>query len=271
MKVRKKNEKPAVHIVRTELLQPYNPVGVNLIGAGGTGGQVLTALARMNHALTALGHAGIFVRVFDDDIVDVANLGRQLFTTAEVGLSKSVALINRINRFFGTNWKAETMRYDKQSQNNKDIASAVITISCVDTAQARYDIAEVLKYLSKNYSGRNHVQYWMDFGNSRTSGQVILSTIGKISQPISELYRPVDHLPLVTDEFKELLYSSEQEDNTPSCSLAEALTKQDLFINSALANLGASLLWQLFREGILFNRGFFLNLKDFRTQPLKVA
>jgi riboflavin biosynthesis pyrimidine reductase len=85
------------------------------------------------------------------------------------------------------------------------------------------------------------------------------------------LYRPVEQLPLVTDEFKDLLNASELSDNTPSCSLAEALTKQDLFINSALANCGASLLWQLFREGILFNRGFFLNLQDFRTQPLKVA
>lgn len=272
MKARKqKIEKPAVHIVQKELLQPYNPVTINLIGAGGTGGQVLTALARMNHALIALGHAGLFVRVFDDDKVDTANLGRQLFTTAELGLYKSVALINRINRFFGSNWNAETTRYDKRSLSDRDLASAVITISCVDTVQARYEIAEMLKYLGKNYGGRNRGQYWMDFGNSRTSGQVILSTLEKIKQPTSELYQPVETLPLVTDEFKELLYASEQADSTPSCSLAEALTKQDLFINSALANCGASLLWQLFREGILFNRGFFLNLADFRTQPLKVA
>jgi len=270
MKKQKVN-KPAVHIVQKELLQPYNPVTINLIGAGGTGSQLLTALARMNHALTALGHAGLFVRVFDNDQVDIANLGRQLFTTAELGQYKSVALINRINRFFGTNWKAETTRYDKQSLKDRDLASAIITISCVDTVTARYEIGEMLRYLTKNYSGRNRVKYWMDFGNSRSSGQVILSTLEKIKQPASELYRPVESLPLVTEEFKELLNTSEQDDNTPSCSLAEALTKQDLFINSALANCGASLLWQLFREGILFNRGFFLNLADFRTLPLKVA
>jgi PRTRC genetic system ThiF family protein len=187
-----KQDKPAVHIVQKELLQPYNPVTVNLIGAGGTGGQVLTALARMNHALNALSHAGLFVRVFDNDTVDAANLGRQLFTTAELGLPKSVALINRINRFFGTNWKAETTRYDKQSLNYKDLAIATITISCVDTVDARYEIAEILKQLTGKYNGRNRVQYWMDFGNSRSSGQVILSTLEKIKQPASELYRPVD-------------------------------------------------------------------------------
>src|SRR4051812_583943 len=107
MKTKKlKAVKPAVHIVEKTLLNPYNPVIVNLIGAGGTGSQLLTALARMNHSLIALNHPGLMVRVFDDDKVEAANLGRQLFTTAELGLYKSVALINRINLFFGTNWKA---------------------------------------------------------------------------------------------------------------------------------------------------------------------
>lgn len=267
----KKKDRPAVHIVQKELLRPYNPVTVNLIGAGGTGGQVLTALARMNYALNALGHAGLFVRVFDDDTVDAANLGRQLFTTAELGLYKSVALINRINRFFGTNWRAETIRYDKACLTDRELASAAITVSCVDTVDARYEIAGILQQLAGRYNGRDRVRYWMDFGNSRSSGQVLLSTLEKIPQPASELYRTVDHLPLVTDEFKDLLSASEKADNTPSCSLAEALAKQDLFINSVLANCGASLLWTLFREGILFNRGFFLNLADLRAQPIRVA
>jgi len=265
----KKLSKTAVHIVSKEILQPYNPVTINLIGAGGTGGQVLTALARMNQALMALGHPGLKVRVFDDDVVNRANLGRQLFTTAELGLPKSVALINRINRFFGTNWKAVTEKYDKDYDGG---LWATITIGCVDTVQARIEIAEVLKKLNKGMNNRrDQPVYYVDFGNSRETGQVVLSTVGKVAQPNSKQYRTVEQLPMVTDEFGELLQASEAGDNTPSCSLAEALTKQDLFINSALANVGASLLWQLFREGMLFNRGFFLNLKDFRTQPLKVA
>jgi PRTRC genetic system ThiF family protein len=262
-------DKPAVHFVPNELLRPYNPVTINLIGAGGTGSQVLTALARMNHALIALGHAGLFVRLFDDDTVTTANLGRQLFTTNELGQHKSVALINRINRFFGTNWKAETLKFDRQMAGVPSEFSSTITISCVDTITARFEIAELLSAFGHMHNGRYRAIYWMDFGNSRVSGQVILSTLDKIKQPASEQYRPVEVLPLVTEEFKELLQSG-QADDTPSCSLAEALAKQDLFINSALANCGASLLWQLFREGILFYRGFFLNLQDFRTQPIKI-
>jgi PRTRC genetic system ThiF family protein len=260
-----------VHIVHKELLQPYNPISVNLIGAGGTGSQMLTALARMSQALNGLNHPGFVVRLFDDDTVQTPNLARQLFTTAELGQYKSVALINRINRFFGLNWKAETERYGKDYCSVAK-GMAALTISCVDTVSGRFEIAEVLNRYKNNSAGhRDKPLYWMDFGNSKETGQVVLSTIGDIKQPSSKQFNPKPNLPFVTEEYKDLLVQSESGDNTPSCSLAEALAKQDLFINSSLANLGASLLWQMFGEGILFHKGFFLNLKEFRTQPLKIA
>jgi PRTRC genetic system ThiF family protein len=90
----------AVHITDSYLVNPTNPVTVNLIGAGGTGSQMLTSLARMNQAMLALDYPGLIVTVYDDDTVSPANLGRQLFAEAEIGLHKSAALVNRINRFF---------------------------------------------------------------------------------------------------------------------------------------------------------------------------
>jgi PRTRC genetic system ThiF family protein len=212
------------------------------------------------------------VRVFDDDKVEPANLGRQLFTTAELGLYKAVALVNRINLFFGTNWKAITERYNRDTLlADPDLGMAEFTISCVDTVSARFEIAELLMEITKKISyARSKPLYWLDFGNSRDTGQVVLATLTAINQPQSKKFEVVGSLPLVTAEFGELLKQSETTDDTPSCSLADALGRQDLFINSALANLGASLLWQMFREGMLFNRGFFLNLKEFRTTPIKV-
>jgi PRTRC genetic system ThiF family protein len=255
--------KKAVHFTDKYVLQPTNPITVNLTGVGGTGSQMLTALARISHSLIQLGHPGLYVRVFDDDAVSHANLGRQLFAASELGLNKGVALVNRINRFFGTNWKAVPVKYDKKQK-----APANITISCVDTVRARYDIAEALTAFEQEES-RDKPLYWMDMGNSRYTGQVLLSTVHPIPQPASKKFIPVQYLPMITDEFKGLL-EQQQDSNGPSCSLAEALEKQDLFINSALANTGASLLWQLFRKGMTANRGFFLNLEDFRMQPLKV-
>lgn len=264
--------KTVVHFTDNELISPTNPISVNLVGAGGTGSQVLTALARMNHALTELNHAGLIVRLWDDDVITEANLGRQLFAESELGLHKSVALINRTNRFFGTNWKAETQRFEKDRYGRlPQNAKATITITCVDNVKTRFGVAEILKEKSnyRNYS--NEPKYWLDFGNSRDTGQVLLSTVGNIHQPTSDKYETIENLPFITEEFGTLLKQSETEDDTPSCSLAEALAKQDLYINSTLAQMGSSLLWSLFRNGLTENRGFFLNLKNFHSQPIKVA
>jgi PRTRC genetic system ThiF family protein len=260
-----------VHFSDSELISPTNPISVNLIGAGGTGSQTLTALARMNHALTELNHAGLSVRLWDDDVITEANLGRQLFAKSELGLYKSVALINRINRFFGTSWKADTLKFEKDCFGRlPENAKANITITCVDNVRTRFNVAEVLKEKVNYGSYRDEPKYWMDFGNSQFTGQVLLSTIGNIRQPKSEKYETMANLPFVTDEFGELLKQSETEDDTPSCSVAEALEKQDLYINSVLAQMGNSLLWNLFRNGLTENRGFFLNLKSFHSQPIKL-
>lgn len=259
-----KTTQPKAHFIAPEILNPSNPVTVYLIGAGGTGSQVLTALARMSHSLQALGHAGLHVTLWDDDVITEANRGRQLYAECEVGLYKATALITRCNRFFGTDWKALTQQYGKGSARQ----TASIYVSCVDTVAARFNIAAVLEAIDANALYSNRPRYWLDFGNSKDKGQVILSTIGSITQPESMKYQPVENLPFVTVEFGQLLKQSEIGNDTPSCSLAEALEKQDLFINSSLAQMGCSLLWKMFREGMITQRGLFLNLGDYRTAPL---
>lgn len=261
------------HFVDNTLINPTNPIKVNLIGAGGTGSHLLTRLAVINQSLVTLGHAGLLVRVFDDDVVTEANKGRQPFAEAEVGLKKVVALINRVNRFFGTAWKAIPHKYNKGFiMQNPEMVRAAITISCVDNVAARFEIADILKAFKQiDNNTINQPLYWMDFGNGQYTGQVLLSTISAIKQPASKKFAPVAQLPFITDEFKDLLNHADTADDTPSCSLAEALQKQDLFINSSLAEIGSSLLWRMFREGMIMDRGIFVNLREFRTQPLKVA
>ena len=256
-----------MHFTDNSLLDATNPITVNMIGAGATGSSVLTALMDMNHSMMALGHAGIQVRLWDDDIITEANLGRQRFAWSELGLYKSVALINHVNRWSGSNWKAEATKFDGTSEHLR----ANIFISCVDNVATRFEIAQVLNKIKGGHLHNNRPLYWMDFGNSKNTGQVILSTIGNIEQPASKLYETVENLPFITDEFGELLRQSEEMDDTPSCSLSEALEKQDLYINSSLAQMGSSLLWKLFRNGMTEYRGFFMNLDTYNTQHIKVA
>jgi len=273
MKKQTANERTKVHFAAHYLIAPTNPVTVNLIGAGGTGGRVITGLMEMHTALTAFGHPGLQVQLFDPDTVTTANLVRQRFADTELGMNKAVARINNINRWRGTNWKAIPYAYSKKNLTiigRKRAAN--IFISCVDTVAARMEIAGILKDMSREEAqDRDRPYYWQDYGNSKDFGQVVLSTVSEVEQPASKKFQPVARLPFITDEYKDLLQRSETEDNTPSCSAQEALEKQELYINASLVPMGCQLLYVLFREALTENRGFFLNLKTYRTQPIKVT
>ena len=111
--------------------------------------------------------------------------------------------------------------------------------------------------------------YWMDFGNTQTTGQVVVGTIPKrIRQPASALYETVGSLKVITRLVK---YARvKEEDSGPSCSLAEALEKQDLFINSTLAQLGCNILWKMFRNGMIEHHGIYLNMETMKVNPICV-
>ena len=254
-----------IHYTESYLLTPVHPIEVNLIGAGGTGCQVLTSLARINCALLQLGHPGLHVTVIDSDIVTKSNLGRQLFSQAEVGVNKAVVLTTRINRFFGFDWEAVRENYPYES-----CSTANITITCVDNVKARVQIGKFLRKNKKGTEGdtdRTKPYYWLDFGNTTDTGQVVLGTINSVKQPKSSEYETGAKLKTVDQLFD--LGKVKDEDSGPSCSLAEALRKQDLFINSTIAQFGCNILWKLF-SGSIENHGAFLNLKTLKTNPINI-
>lgn len=239
------------HNAPNYLLNPPEKITVALIGCGGTGSQVLSILARMNKALIALGHLGFHVEAFDDDKVSEANIGRQLFSESEIGLYKSSSLITKFNRFYGTKWEAINKKFGVNKSYN-------ITITCVDDYQTRLNLAKLLKGKPEGTHSTTQL-YWLDFGNSNNSGQVILGT----------LFNSEVKLPCF-DEWASDYKAPKKSKNTPSCSLAEALDKQDLLINSSLANSGMQLLWKLFREGKTPYKGIMINLATLTSNPIKI-
>ena len=257
-----------VHYIDAYLMNPQHPVTVSLIGAGGTGSQVLTCLARLDVTLRALGHPGLFVTLYDPDIVTEANIGRQLFSPSDVGLNKAQCLVTRVNNFFGNDWKASPEIYPAILKDARRDNLANITITCTDNVRSRLDLWSVLKAVPvSEYRSHESPLYWMDFGNTQTSGQVIMGTVPKrIRQPASRLYETVASLKVITRLVK---YTGVKEsDSGPSCSLAEALEKQDLFINSTLAQLGCNILWKMFRHGMIDHHGLYLNLETMRSNPI---
>ncbi len=234
------------------------PLSVVLAGCGGNGSQMLTGLARLDHALRALGRPGLQVHAVDPDAVSPANVARQMFAPGDVGRNKAEVLINRLNIFFGLRWTAEPAEFRRMH------GSTHILISCVDTRAARRTINTSIG-ARVGFSGRATPTYWLDLGNRAEDGQVILG------QPAStKRWRAnKDRLPTVVELLPEIVKPG-REDNTPSCSLAEALEKQHLFVNQAVTTAALQILWQLLRTGAIDWHGAFVNLSTGRTTPLPV-
>lgn len=225
------------------ILNPTHELTVTIVGVGGTGSQVLNILARMHIALKALGHPGFMVYAYDADVITEANIGRQSFYHFDVGQNKAQNLIHKINMAYGLNWYGLPEMFNEMSCD-----AANIFISCADNINARLEIAKLFKGSKKNTSYPYlKPYYWLDFGNSNKSGQAILASIDDEMKNIFHF-----HPEIVNNE----------DMDTPSCSMIEALDKQDLLINSTLANLGMNMIWRLFRNLEIDYNGLYLNLEN---------
>lgn len=236
------------------------PVRIALIGCGGNGSQMLTGLARLNHAITTLGHPGLEVKAYDPDTVSEANMGRQMFGSFDIGSSKAHVLVNRINAFFGLNWKAFYGRYEDDGEC-PDMA-----IACVDSIRARYEIGAIL--------ANQATVYLMDLGNRAADGQVLFGELDIDPDDLRAGARRVGatsvRIPAPYTVLPELIDLSITEDDTPSCGLAEALERQELFVNQSIVTPALSILWEFFRHGRLTWHGAFVNLRTGTMRPLNV-
>lgn len=246
------------HITPAHFLQ--RQVMIHLVGCGGNGSQMLTGLARLNLALTALGHPGLNVIAFDPDTVSEANMGRQMFGQFDVGSSKAIVLVSRINAFFGLNWEAHFGRYEAGK------GAPDMLIACVDSAKSRYEIANgrALRHPNKPY-------YLMDMGNRAADGQVLFGELANADgSPAHKAPPGSARLPDPYRVLPELVDVQAVEDDMPSCGLAQALERQELFINQAVVTPALSILWEFFRHGRLTWHGAFVNLRTGSMRPLLV-
>jgi PRTRC genetic system ThiF family protein len=241
------------------MIKNIHPITITVIGAGGNGSLLINQLARINVALKALGRKGIHVNLFDHDIVTEANVGRQMFSPSDIGSFKSTCVITRVNRFFGTSWKAFVVKIEDKDVDIDEFSSNII-ITCTDNRISRLNVKRLLdQYEKENYIDVYRTFFWLDLGNRKDIGQIIMGTY---------LCYEKLKLPTVVDYFEN--YSTEpDDDNTPSCSLAEALEKQDLFINSFVTNVAAKLLWDILTKSSFDWHGAFINTRTLNIKKLK--
>jgi PRTRC genetic system ThiF family protein len=123
-------------------------------------------LPYLDQALRVWGRfAGLDVVLMDADTVSETNCIRQPFSISDIGLSKATVLVNRINLFWGTNWKAEPRNFDERTFERIQDTSIDFLIGCADSRTARSTIAQSL------VKTNNRTAYWLDLGNNSASGQ----------------------------------------------------------------------------------------------------
>ena len=195
----------------------------------------------------------------DADAVSETNCVRQPFSVSDIGLNKATVLINRINLFWGTRWRAEPANFDELTLDQINDRSVDLVIGCVDTRAARSVIARALT------KTRCRAAYWLDLGNNAASGQFVLG------QPLNARNRrKTARLRTVSELYPEIIDAEAGEDPLPSCSAVEALDRQEPFINQTLASCALAMLARLFRYGKLSHHGGFFNAERGTISPLPV-
>ena len=228
------------------------PLRVAVVGVGGSGSEVVSNLVHVDLALRVHGYGGLHVIAFDPDVVSEANVVRQRYTIADIGNSKAETLISRVNLACSLDWEAVPAAFKREAGRG----TWDIVISCVDTRKARKQLHGYA------FADRFGVwRFWLDLGNTATSGQAILGTPRGKSRALAYA------LPCATELHPELMDTHVVDDEAPSCSALDAIARQDLFVNKMVALLGTNLLWRLLKDGKLSEHAVYFDLERYAISP----
>ena len=239
-------------------------VAIHLAGVGGNGAQMAACLARLDIAIRALGHPhGLFVHAFDPDVVTESNVGRQLYSPSDIGASKAITTVTRLNHFYSLDWEASASSvedyWDRHARTRGRDGDVLVT--CVDSRAARRTIHKYM-FAGGRYS------YWLDLGNSDHDGQVVLGEPPQTSRAWPS--DAISRLPCVTELYPELLDDAKTETNEHSCSIRLSLASQGLFVNDFAVRNAAQLLYELFSLGGLSHQGVIFNLASKKSAPIPI-
>lgn len=156
----------------------HNKLRVIQVGAGGTGSFAALAIARLMYELKQAG-VTVELLIVDPDRVESGNIPRSNFCAAEIGSFKAQTLARRITLAWGLECSYANEMFDGEKylkQFSNDYRTLTIIVGCVDNHFARRDIHFALD----EWHGYRHSDapsvWWIDGGNGRYSGQVVIGS-----------------------------------------------------------------------------------------------
>ncbi len=260
-----------------------------LVGTGGTGSFIAHILAQL--ACWAKG-AGIDMRLYfvDHDHGEEKNLVRQNFCQAEIGYPKAFSLAWRYTAAFGLTGLTITSVVEQFSAELLDRyrpayspqGTLTLVIGAVDNVCARRKIAEAITARLEQNPGGRHKYWWLDAGNERFSGQVLIGNSLEPEPLLSPLGYctgvPLPHLQeptLLMDRDKALRQAQEaSQDSAPidlSCADLNLLGEQSAMINRTMATWIGVYLYRLLQSRDLCWSGSWINLEAGVTQSTPIA
>ena len=212
------------------------PVKIVIIGAGGTGGNIIPHLYRI--AFSSDRHCKIVI--CDGDIVERKNLIRQNFAACDIGENKAQVMAERYSEVFGI--ETEYIQIEEELYmllNVKEIYGSPkpigILIGAVDNNRSRVMCINVFNKLDDII--------YIDSGNGEFTGQVVCGAKmgGKVlSKPVAKVY-------------PDILTDTEKFPSELSCAERSVSAPQTIAANVFASTAAASMLYYLLIEGSLEN------------------
>ncbi|MBN8590630.1 MAG: PRTRC system ThiF family protein [Anaerolineae bacterium] len=208
---------------------------ITIVGCGGTGASVTRSVARMVYDMREARMYTPQVVLIDPDVVERHNVGRQLFTEADVGQPKAQVLMRRFNLALGLSMTAICEAVDAERHFDR---WGNLIVGCVDNHLARRELAKV--------SGA----IWIDAGNHASAGQVAIGNTGDRDLVLRHLDGrddKVGYLPHAALLFPALLEPEAEPAPQPQQSCAElvAVRSQELTINDWMAVATSQYIYKL--------------------------
>lgn len=235
------------------------PSLIVVVGLGGTGAQIGRAIARTLYDMRRRSLSTPNLLFVDPDIVEEKNVGRQMFTAADVGKHKAEVLARRFNYSLGldVSWRNEKFDHEWFMNGSAvgtriDNARNLIICGAVDGHEGRAEIAKVKS------------STWIDCGNHFSSGQVVVGNTDDRKAVFYGLFEALRHAQQMEDKgkkaelktrwlpnvgllFPQLLVPESKPAAVPDLSCADlvAVGDQHLLINDYVAAVAAQYVWKL--------------------------
>ena len=164
----------------------YSRLRFIIIGAGGTGSFAVPAIGRLMYELRKQQDKPVDMLIVDSDLVESSNIPRSNFCAADVGRFKAQTLATRITLAWGIETAFSNEKFDPEKHlkpSSNDYRSLTVIVGCVDNHLARKDIHRSIEESRCYGTSDAPAIWWIDAGNGKSSGQVLLGSDIKRRKP----------------------------------------------------------------------------------------